>query len=576
MGEHRKNVFSLLLVLVVILATSLITLSQSVYEWYTISYDFRDSSGNIYNVIRGKSIAVNEYSLINNTINVYALYMVNQEGTSYNWSIISLLNNSNGTILNTRIITSSRYEEVIPEHVSVSPNNSFIALTMTGNEEIDLDGILWIGYPNNLSMINAEIFDGISSNANMTIFYGLYIANDNTIWVTGTVYNTSSNTYEGLILVFKYNSTGLYLLRGATYTYNDPLGYSNNLMFVNPIIGPDGYLYVAGYVPYPYQGELFDYRGVVEKIDPITLDIINYRIFYLNSTEGYVRSTGVHGSISCDDQYLYVAYNIDYYNSTTGRNTGAGLIVKLDTNLNTIWEKIWDEPYNNEYLYTIETTSKYVIVGGGTDDNYGNNSFSDINNMLIILNKTDGSPVYAVLSGGSGREYIEELSVDAEGKTYSISTTNSSSIYFNIVYNALSVKNNISKKIFSINNQHKGIINGKYSVMKNNKHVLIPRPRKKTTKKNREVLTYMSIPDSVLRENLIHGDFLSCVNIRPSVINIRQTSTGGLVVKYGISVGAPVSPPPPLPENSLVVIGIVVLTLAIISVLVLKKYTYLK
>ncbi len=504
-------------------------------------------------------------------VSVYSGYYVYDNSTNYNDTLI-IETNSSLDAINYLHLYSTFYSQIRPGEIDVSPLNDYVAVVGSGTNASsgDSDGYIVISDLSlNSSKTHISIFDGVSSQLNYTIFTNVFYSSNDHIYVVGGVYDEANGYYDGLIVVYSFNGSSIILKQNQTYTYNDPDGYSNNLLFMKGVIGPDGYLYVTGYIPYYYSGYgYYAYKAAIVKIDPLTLQVISANIYTLYNSQGYIGTAWFTGSVTSDDNYIYVTFNkLSDYSSSSNTYTRASLIMCLDTSLNLQWGYLWDTKEYNEFLFDIAVTDENLTVVGGTDNNYGSTSFSQMNDIMLSIDPASGSPKYGVLVGGTGYEYFKDPAIDYEGKLYAIGRSDTQS--FNELYIPGSSLN------FSVSNAAPAETGG-ISTATHNKSITLkpvntPLPDSPLYRSMlKSLLEHPPKPSkgSSLRPGIgkagsghqkkpvirSRGIEFETGSLKLSQITVEQNGTPGHVVKFAPYAGQVSTAPPPVPESYFAII----------------------
>ncbi len=519
-----------------------------------------------YNVIGGKGIASTEYTSSGNVpVYIYPMFSVYETTTGFNYTLIDHLD-ENGTLLSHVLIHSSVYQSIHPEEAEVSPDNKYVVYALQGIDNGgDKDAIL-ILTDLDLTKVQYYILDGINQTHNYTGFFNLFIASNNHVYVVGYVFDSVNAVYDGILVDFYYNGTGLEFQSLVPYVYNDPNGISNHLFFTDVTIGPDGYLYIAGYVPYYSSGLFYDYKGLIIKVDPFTYNRIGYVEVALWNNVGYVGGRTYVGRLCADDTYLYAVFNtLSDTQSTNGDYTRAAVIEKLDTSLNGVWEKIWNDIDYNNLIFDIVVTKSNLTIVGLTDNNYGYTAFQGLNAIVLTLNPADGSAKHGYLVGGSGDEVFEDATVDYKGYLYTVGNTTTD---LNYIYEAYLSSSQISLTLTS--KQHYNISNApqlKPALVKPGspleKRIVKPQesPGESKPASNTGGLSRASpVRNPVIYsgDKLIMASRVKTGRKISGPIGLQEPSKPGIAVKYAEPLGLQPTPPPPVPEdNILIILGVI-------------------
>ncbi len=541
-------------------------ISYAVYVSWVHYVDQVVFDSTTYNVIDGKGIASTEYTSPGNIpVYIYPMFSIYETTTGFNYTLIDHLD-ENGILLSHVLIHSPVYKNIYPEEAEVSPDNKYVVYAMRGIDNSgDGDGIL-ILTDLNLTKVQYYILDGINQTHNFTGFSDLFIASNNHVYVVGYVFDDVNNVYDGILVDFYYNGTGLEFQSLTPYVYNDPDGHSNDLLFADIIIGPDGYLYITGYVPYFYNGAFYDYKGLIVKVDPFAYNIISYVSVALWNSVGYMGLATYVGRLCADDTYIYAVFNtLSDTLGSGGYYTRAAVIEKVDINLNGIWEKIWNDVNYDNRIYDITVTKDNLTVVGTTDNSYGYSIFQGYNAIVLSLNSADGSAKHGYLVGGSGGEGFRDATVDYKGYLYTVGFTTTDPNY---MYEAYISSSQISLTLSS--QQHYNAsrtpelkpVQVKHGATLSERIVETPEPRGES----KPASNTKGLSKGVLVQNpaIYPGEkLITASRVEPSKKNgrpivLQEPSIPGFAVKYAEPLGLQPTPPPPVPEdNILIILGVI-------------------
>ncbi len=540
--------------MLVTLILTLVILGQAVIAGYVEWADYKDSitfNGVSYPVLDARGCSATKYNGSSNIpVIIYAGYYVENATSGLNESIIRSVD-ENDTEIELVHVYSTQYLSTEIEGIDVSPSNDYVAMIYNLDELKDGDAALVIS-DLNLNYEDEYVYDGYNATINFTRFYGLYASQNGVVYVVGYIYDSKNNIRYGLLGEYIWDGSSLQFNRTVFYSFNDPDGISNNLSFTDVLVGPDGYLYVAGYIPYiDSQGNVYDYKGEVLKINPKTLDVVAEYVVQLYNSNGYVGAGTVTGNIAADDSYIYYQFNTL---SNIYPYTRAVLFGKLDTSLNPVWTRLWDNKTSNELGYDLAVTQLNLSIIGLTDNNYGITVFNYSNAAVLSLDPATGDPKYLLLVGGNDTESFTYSTIDPNGYLYTLGTTNTQP---NNLYEAHIPAQYINVSTLSTRLKNIGGIklypSGETIPFNKNKAGARPLGNPSTT----SVLMELGRKESSGKLVYIHG--------KPVVKAAERSDPPGLLVKYSVPAGLPSTPPPPIPEDRILVLA-GVLSMLILSI----------
>ncbi len=555
------------LLLLVFLISSIVSIVYSVYTEWLIVTSAVNYGGTDYQVIDAKGIGSTEYGSVGPYI--YGMYYIYNQSSNHNYTLLRQYN-STGDLIQQLLLYSSAHVNVKPGELEVSPTSDYLAAVMYGSKSTgDSDGFIFLS-DINITGFASLIYDGFDQDTNYTLIWDVYYAVDNEIFVGGAVLNESSGYYEGLIVVYSFNGTHLLYDRDAVY-----VNKTNDVFVTDLVIGPDGYLYATMYEPYYYNGEFYDYLGLLVKIDPVTLNSMDYVKVRLYNSFGYIQLATITGSVAADSTYLYLTFNrlSDQYG--VNGYSGSILVAKLTTSLSTEWVKIIDDPDYDEYSYDIAVTSDNVTVMGITDNNYGSSDFQDYNGFTISLDPVSGSAKYGLLIGGLGYDQFKDPSITWDQKLYIIGVSDSTTFYeLRIAGQNIPVSS--IDKLYS-----KPIYGGVKPVRSGTPYSRLDRQvlEEILSIKERYYRGGVESPSRELKVVFRHREGCARFGV-DNMLSIRRIDaknggeykvegslTPGILLKISVDTGGQALPPKPVPENPLVV-AITIITASVIAVIV--------
>ncbi len=527
---------------------------RTVIAGYVEWADYKDAivfNGVSYPVLDTRGCSATKYNGSSNTpVIIYAGYYVENTTSGLNESIIRSVDENDTEIRLVRVY-STQYLRTKIEGIDVSPSNDYVAMIYNLDELKDGDAALIIS-DLNLDYEDEFIYDGYNATINFTRFFNVYASQNGVVYVVGYIYDSGNNAYYGLLGEYIWDGNNLRLNRTVFFSFNDPNGISDNLLFTDVLVGPDRYLYVAGYIPYvDSQGNVYDYKGEVLKIDPRSLDVVAEHIVPLYNSDGYVGSGTVTGNIAADDSYIYYQFNTL---SDTYPYTRAVLFGKLDTSLNPVWTHSWDNKTSNELGYDLAVTQLNLTIIGLTDNNYGITVFNYSNAAVLSLDPATGDPKYLLLVGGNDSESFAYHAIDPNGYLYTLGTTRTKS---NNLYEA-----RISAQYINISTFSKTLKNIE-GIKLYPRGVIIPFAG------NKAAVNTLGKPSTIrlLTEIGRKKPNIKLLYIpgKPNVMATRSGDPPGLLVKYSVPAGLPSTPPPPIPEDRILVLA-GVLSMLLVSI----------
>ncbi len=564
----NKSSYIVFIVLLLVLTISGGVIVYTAYTEWLVVTDYITYNGVDYPVIDAKGIATTEYGSIGPY--VYSMYYIHNSTSNRNYTMLIEMD-SDSNLLNKLLLYSSNHVNVKPGEVEVSPKGDYLAAVLFGeNIDGDMDGFIFLSDVN-ITGAASLVFDKYENDTVDVYIWDVYYAVNNEIFVGGAVYNKTSNEIQALIIVYSFNGTHLFFERAATYKYNDPDGLSNDHMITDLVIGPDGYLYATIYVPYYYNGEWLDYKGIIAKIDPVSLGALNYTTIKLYNTAGYYQLATFTGSLAADENSIYATFNsISEYYGAPGY-TSSGLIIKLTPNFVVEWFKVFDNIDYDEMLYDIVVTTDNVTLVGMTNSNYGSTSFSDYNGIILSLDPLTGNPKYGLLIGGTGYDQLKDPSISWDQRLYVIGVSDTTSFYEKYI-----PASTLEVAVKNIDKLHTGSRSVKYIV--ENNHLRNPLyieliNRFTELKKNGSSkpvivvgrtglyrISYKTTGGNV-KMGVTEGLTIKKIDeIHSRDITVKQAYTPGILLKLSVSTGQQVLPPEPVPENYLLVLFAISLT----------------
>jgi hypothetical protein len=581
MNNLLKPYKILSILLIAIILSSMTSIAAIQYTAWDREYTSISASNVSGNVIDAEGLGASWYA--NGTvghIQVCSTYYINSTPTNVTLYVIT---DSQGNELGKYVLNiSGGYSEVVPAHIEVSMDGKFVAVMGTARKTgtvSDYDGFLYI-ISDNSTFHTGDIYEGPTSPGDEVWFFsGVYGINDH-IYVVGTYYNNTSGNYMGLLLDYYFNNGVLTGIGGSLYTFTDPDGYSNNLMFTDAVIGPDGYLYVAGYIPYYAGGvvtDVYEYKVALIKIHPGDYSVLGYDL--LSVWNNQYKRAQYAASVTSDDSNIYAAFNSisnDYYLSTNVT------IIKYETNLTKDWVKYWNEVNYDDYAFDILATNRNLTIVGGTYYWYLVGGSVDKMNMVVFsLNKTDGSTQYGLMIGGLENEYFNDVAVDNVGGVYVLGPYNSTSLGGYLITGQVSVSRIPSSGTRTADKPIGVLRTILYESMiaKNNTGSASNRLVSKSLNSNSEGETYITqytiLPGFTTNDTQLQ--MFSLITPRGGVRGFATNqiptiaNAPGLLAKLNATGGTQNVPPNPLPEEEYLVMAVVVATLAAIFVIFKKR-----
>ncbi len=565
-------------VVIIYILVLLSIISNALYvDWiFYVAQDIFGSS--TYIVFDGKGIASTEYaSLDSEPIHIYPMFVANETITGRNYTLIYCLD-ENGAVKSSTSIRLAEYRDIYPEEAEVFPDNNYVIFALRGIDlDNDHDGILALA-DLELTDVTVYILEGINKTYNSTGFTDLFIASNNHVYVVGYIYNSVRDIFDGILVDFYYNGSGLEFEGLTTYMYSD--SNSNLLIFTDVTVGPDGYIYVAGYVPLynSTNDKYYDYMGLVLKIDPQTHNITKYVGIRLWNIYGKLGLATFSGSVCSDDKYIYATFNtLSDKADDLGYYTRASVIEKLDTELNNVWERIWNDVEYDNVIYDIIVTTDNLTVVGTTDNSYGYTEFQGYNAIVLTLNPVDGGGKHGYLVGGSGNEVFKDPSVDYKGYLYTVGHTTTDP---DNMYEAYISPDEIS---LTSPQQHHNTAHIqslkpariKSSVPLMERIIKPPKPLEKYKPLTRTMGLKKSatIKNPVVRfgVNMTSNDLIEPISGTNRLVELQVLSRPGIAVKFASPIGVQPTPPPPVPENDIVIITGTVIGLVLIGYAIYKR-----
>lgn len=358
---------------------------------------------------------------------VYALfnYLVNL-GT-YNTTNVSIeqLYPDNGSIVRALNLYYSGANLSGASILAFDAEYAYAALNFVYLSNQTIGGIVLALNKANLSIVNIVRLYSPSSIGDI-ILEGMCRDGAGNIYVTGAIYNTSG-AYEAFVtkLPPDLNAQSITL-----YTY--PANYEN--IALNCVVGPDGYLYVAEQLIYydSTSGRYYPVYDRVDKIDPLTMQLVSYYIVPVYNSGGYTNAYALLDvRVTSDGSYLYLVlgYTDDKPNVTSA-TTGAS-VIKLDTSLSPLWRLNISTDYYEEFDAAMGSLNGDVVVGGQTNYDYGTGLGTSYYKSFIVVASSDGSVLKAILFGStSAGSEVSAVAIGPDGSVYSSSNHYSSTISY--------------------------------------------------------------------------------------------------------------------------------------------------
>ncbi len=448
---------------------------------------------------------------------------------------------SNGTQLD-YIIVQYGPGNVSFEGLAVGPNyvyaagyvetSTILLATVVGTNKSDLGASFFYN------------FSGLSPSSYATIYYGVCTGGDGSVYTTGYAYNGSY--YH--IVVARFSET---LERLGEVTLVSTTG---NLTGYSCVIGPDGYLYVAGHILWWSGTRFYPIYAIVVKLDPYTLDVLGTATIRLYNSQYYVNGlTLVPVGIASTGQYLALAATYTDELPDPTNPTSGGFVALLDTGLNVVSRRNYTTSYYERLVAVATGGSGEVIAVGSTNNDYATGLGTSYFHGILLILDSSLQLTKAILSGNdSYGEVLWSTGVGSDGLVYSGGYDGSDNTVFYDVTTDVTLQSlrvsKISKKLGVPGKAQLGPQGVEADVAK------IPSPPARIT------ISY----DYVEPAGKPVQEQLSIVERPIGVLVTPSGGSSGLLVAYNERVTPPSPPPVPVPEPweiALVAIAVVAIIL---------------